>query len=122
MREIKFRAWFLDCDTKILYSIYFGFSDISQGSIMGPDSEWNSLLKAIAIEQFTGLHDKNGKEIYEGDCFRFTGACFTKGYSRVLWSDREAMFIDVSGCPICDRADIEVIGNIHENPELVKSH
>lgn len=79
------------------------------------------------IEQYTGLKDKNGKEIYEGDIISFENE---KAHAGVLWLDGKAMFgIKWLGCGIEDEFDfdnwdicrgpIEVIGNIHENPELL---
>lgn len=115
MREIKFRAWVnkLGCWADEVICCQVG--DVWGNLAIKDGIKYHN----IEVMQYTGLKDKNGKEIYEGDCIRFTGACFVKGFSYVLWSDREAMFVDVSGCPICDRADIEVIGNIHQNPDLL---
>lgn len=76
------------------------------------------------LEQFTGLHDKDGKEIYEGDIVRFKNwspkvvewghgtkdhwvACFALNPSLLFLNNT-------------DMAQAEVIGNIHENPELLE--
>ena len=70
------------------------------------------------IEQFTGLHDKNGKEIYEGD--------IPDGYGAVFFSNEYLGYFAKSNefeCeykPIYDIPIIEIIGNIHENPELLE--
>lgn len=85
-----------------------------------------------SVGQFTGLHDKNGKEIYEGDIIR--GNC-GHGEVRHLISfyDMIASFVaemlpdnDISDyCSLSQtwilKYNKEVIGNIHDNPELLKT-
>lgn len=81
------------------------------------------------VEQYTGLTDKNGKEIYEGDIL---GGMFEGCY--IGWCDTTKSFElfncyehycmacdgDILWCELSDSdIDLEVIGNIHENPELL---
>lgn len=68
----------------------------------------------LNLMQFTGLHDKNGKEIWEGDIV-------DDGVSRqtVRYDPHLAMFILDNNDNL--NPDLEVIGNIHENPELLNS-
>lgn len=86
------------------------------------------------VEQYTGLKDKNGKEIYEGDIFR---NAINGGTWRVYWSEKDVAFwadSGVAGCSLGDfdwnrsnrkygfiRKNCEVIGTIHENPELLEA-
>ena len=77
------------------------------------------------VGQFTGRKDKNGKKIFEGDVCRFYG---TEGYSDyvVFWDDTVSQWtvrqIDLGAKDVLDSyfaECCEVIGNIHDNPELL---
>ena len=128
-REIKFRAW--DCKENS-YAKY-GVKLKQDGSIVSDEydwvnEEWYSKVDEehnFIIEQYTGLKDKNGKEIYEGDIIQchlspisstiFTGVVeFRPGCIMFKnFSDSGAYAFNFLG------AIEAVIGNIHENPELL---
>ena len=113
MREIKFKLWNVKkkkfYGPYSIYKINYGDSD--------PD-EW------IPI-QFTGLHDRTGKEIYEGDIIEDR---WGRKYI-VEWSNERSgwiPFANGTGCGCCEvdmiynSKDTEVIGNRYENPELLE--
>ncbi len=111
MREIKFRQW--DSIRRVWYT------DI--GAV--GDGMWNGFpyvsWELYPIMQYTGLKDRNGKEIYEGDILSFVPIDhkkFNNPYPpfSVFWNDKECGF-----CLWSPREDVEVIGNIYENPELL---
>ena len=122
-RKIKFRAWSNEHNR---------YCDLIK---MDEDDRWYGYIyscavylstKDIVLEQYTGLKDKNGKEIYEGDRIKIEGSdtVYTVEYGRGVWVAR---FGDESGDNLClfhyVQKDMvlyaEVIGNVHENKELL---
>lgn len=128
-REIKFRAWDKKHRkyTKVL-KIYFGSGGNNLGALV-EDYETNYALELqanqVELEQYTGLKDKNDKEIYEGDIMRFDAIDY-----EIYWADDFSSWnnwrVD-GGARIYGSNSFEevtrfgsVIGNIHENPELLE--
>ncbi len=106
-REIKFRAWNTVTEKMMLWDDIKRFGNL------------NKLisLNHVHVQQFTGMVDKNGKEIYEGDWLRicagysskveFQDGMFVSVYDH--WEDHETIpLIDAIG------KETEVIGNIHQ--------
>ena len=122
MREIKFRgignARGVDYFGKFIYGdlIHIGGEAFIQNDDKAPD------VIAIRVDpktvgQFTGLNDKNGKEIYEGDIVRGPGF----GAVSVYFDGGRFCLYFLGDEYWNEYADkIEVIGNIHENPELLE--
>lgn len=106
MREIKFRAW--DIEQKVMRDN--PDPQIIQAVIFGND--YNGRVKLI---QYTGLKDKNGKEIYEGDILEYN-KCST--YIVKTINRFESTKFGIEGYPRLDA--YQIVGNIYENPELVK--
>lgn len=130
MREIKFRAWDKKNNEWCQSIEQEGFGVFING-VVNPSKSGEFYIhdysstgqEYIVLCQFTGLHDKNGREIYEGDVVQtYNGK--HKG-PRV-----EIAYLEHSFCmreePDDSRMDcvwyfnIEVIGNIYENPELLE--
>lgn len=123
-REIKFRAW---DERTMFYPSQITFESCSWHVDKGRGVSIPS-QPHITLMQFTGLHDKNGKEIYEGDICRLVNAEGYEHYENmagiraVEWNN-ENMALQFSGyVPLKwgGRESIEVIGNIYQNPELLK--
>jgi uncharacterized phage protein (TIGR01671 family) len=134
MREIKFRAWNVEekCWIKCFYPLFNGYDEGQGGhwleGVQGDHDE--DLMVAngeVILMQYTGLKDKNSKEIYEGDIVRAT-ANGNRKY-QIVWIDYGLghwWIADIkrdnlipNKIPINLNA-IEVIGNIMENPELLE--
>lgn len=113
MRKIKFKAW--NKIDNILY-IPDEITINNKGNVLGFDG------KNIELLQFTGLKDKNGKEIYEGDIVKYSRS-FQREENRIIeWSEIDGAYHfsneEEVGDIICDNC--EVIGNKFENPGLLK--
>lgn len=117
-REIKFRAW----DKTKNYFVRSGHCVEFDGTV----HEYRMgcvipRLNEVELNQWTGLHDNNGKEIYEGDFVMF-------GTTRleVIWDENRVAFAtldikrkDMGGMQNKKGRFGEIIGNIYENPELL---
>ena len=117
MREIKFRAWHRE--TKGMHYT----PDIQIRALketLSTHSDSYEKIKTWDLMQFTGRYDVNGKEIYEGDIIKHRYFS-KKGIAEVRWSNEEGYYlaIEPDGSRTMLNANSEIIGNIHENPELI---
>ena len=142
-RVIKFRAW----DGESMYRVDSAMWSeqegmhclfIHEGSLVHQIDNNTATRDALVIMQSTGLKDKNGKEIYEGDIIGYVSYLGTQdvgdGYGQdefdgakmvIDWDVEKARFktpfSDTENIPVqLIPTSFEVIGNIYENPDLLK--
>ena len=132
MREIKFRVW--NKIRKVMsYDVtLYANRWVECVYVDGTEDKFPSKIakEILAIMQYIGLKDKNGKEIYEGDILStdlsrpYLIVCFRNGAFMVQCHDNGKDYYDLMA-PMDEESDqvehLEVIGNIYENPELLGS-
>lgn len=127
-REIKFRGKSIMNNTcgDWLYSSGIKYGDDVELMYCDEDTseEWNYIDKET-VGQYTGLHDKNGKEIYEGDIVQglFADQEEPEIKGQVIYSNGQASYIVIASnndeWELGYLDNLEVIGNIYDNPELL---
>jgi uncharacterized phage protein (TIGR01671 family) len=129
MREIEFRGKREDTGDWV-YGRYIGDTLIDQHYIVRENAvgqhtqhyiDWKEpevfTIDPETVGQYTGLEDKNGVKIFEGDVVRDRPSGLT---SAVYWDEFHAVFCWRNNLTIAASGELEVIGNIHDNPERIR--
>ncbi|QBX15782.1 phage uncharacterized protein TIGR01671 [Streptococcus equinus] len=127
MRELKFRAWLKD-EKRMAKVHEVSFFDDKVFTITTIDNFYAD--DEFKLMQFTGLKDKNGKEVFEGDIINYKYGRHTSTQFVVKYDEFQATFVVVDNhndlvYTFRELADyiqlnsLEVIGNIYENKELL---
>ena len=120
-RVIKFRAWEKVSVSDDEGKTYTDDSFMVSWEDMQEEGLEDYLLRGQNLMQFTGLLDKNGKEIYEGDILYVEEPLFESEMVNALVEFKKGMFVGQiknSWHTVQAFVEPEVIGNIYENPEL----
>ncbi len=145
MREIKFRAW----DKELEYMFYgiketydwLSYPNNARDKEIQMYEKLNEAFNAkcfdsflnnerFVVMQYTGLKDKNDKEIYEGDIVRYKSQLMNKeiwncvieieGATFKLRTSEKASYDGSFLNKLAENKNIEVMGNVYENPELLE--
>ena len=128
MREILFRGKAIT-SKKWIYGDLLQYADVAQIWEDTEQGKFNVLVIAETVGQYTGLTDKTGKKIFEGDVVEYSeidiDGSDIKGKGVLRWNDNTASFeisCGLFGVNFCQAllSQVEVIGNIYDNPELLK--
>lgn len=113
-RVLKFRQW-------IGGRFYVWGVGIDGNTFVGPASGGGETAASTPHQQFTGLLDKNGKEIYEGDVVKRIGFGVTRGSIEYFMASFMLKATSTDRLHGLEFGDLEIIGNIYENPELMEA-
>jgi uncharacterized phage protein (TIGR01671 family) len=124
-RKILIRGMMTEINTWIT-GCYFYSEKENKHYITGESKEYGFQKCEVISEtvgQFTGLTDKNGKKIFEGDILKIeSDKLMVVGWSKKFASfilDHDGWFFSHWFGESCDPESCEIIGNIHDNPELL---
>lgn len=122
MRETKFRGFGLWKDCKRWF--YGDLLHYTDGTVEIVEKRnqirmFNYAVDPKSIGEYTGMTDKNGKEIYEGDIIRSDGHTWEDKFTASVEFDKGMFWDSYWHYPIASAVSMEVIGNVWENADLL---
>lgn len=131
MREIKFRGWDVELKQMVYNDEQTGYIEYETNPIRALNAILNGDDQGYIYMQYTGIKDKKGKEIYEGDIVLVKAEGYEPIISQVEWGGTEYPAFDLPDYDDYEmnafasiyhsepKETIEVIGNIYENPDFI---
>lgn len=116
MREIKFRFLVLHVSDQVEIPLYYSLDQITGGEM--EEYLHSGRYSILGRWQFTGLKDKNDREIYEGDIVEFGAGPYRVVYEKGCYYVHTSY--DSEFLHVIKESYVEIIGNIYENPELLE--
>jgi len=124
---LRFRAWHKTWEEmgKVKRIRFDDDGNVSTVLFMGKDFGVNSKIDEIELMQSTGLHDKNGKEVFVGDIIKCTRGCLhevylEKEYGGTYIGGMPAIYLKGIREGYAWTGDEVIIGNVYQNPELLE--
>ncbi|MCG0942937.1 hypothetical protein IMAU40003_00179 [Lactiplantibacillus plantarum] len=119
---IKFRAWDKKTSSyrKVLEIEFYPDGELKKVKVTGLQRKGTITPDNLVLEQFTGLTDVNGKDIYEGDIIEVTSQYWGMLGNRYEVKFEQGAFYVKYGLLSEISPSISVIGNVHEKPELLE--
>jgi len=116
-RQIKFRAWDVDGKQMVKWNDMWGITRACPDGVavhIACGDHCYLMPEKMCLMQFTGLYDRNGREIYEGDILRLGSSIAVPVYyvAGAFWAGAVLLFTESESA--------EVIGNVWEDPELLE--
>ena len=130
MREIKFRAWLKEERKMVnVETLFIGINRLCFGNSKTEDLFFRD-FEEVELMQYTGLKDKNSKEIYEGDIVLIKLDETSTWYKTVVGFKKGAFIADLIDkedyvyifYPGFTGDDFEIIGNVYENKNLLEEN
>lgn len=128
-REIKFRAWIEKDKTMFYQKDQYLISFLRRANqLFNPEDSGHDKYGSPPLMQFTDLKDKNNQEIYEGDILGYPrrednlvegGVVFNNGAFGIKTEMFKQILSFTEYIRIDDFNELEIIGNVYENPELI---
>ena len=124
---LRFRAWHKTWEEmgKVKRIRFDDDGNVTTVLFYGKDFGTNTKIDEIELMQSTGLHDKNGKEVFVGDIIKCTRGCLhevyiEKEYGGTYVGGMPAIYLKGIREGYAWTGDEKIIGNIYENPELLE--
>ena len=123
MREILFRGKRVDNGEWVYDNSVLFFSEKTK--IYGALNEWREIeVIPETVGQYTGVIDKNGKKVFEGDVVEYAGSCgeivFVECRGAFMSRERDMYCEWLSNLPQYGTGIMEIIGNIYDNKEILE--